>query len=216
MIRATFHTLIILLLITHVLTVTFPHKIVLIRHAEKPDDDSDPNLSQQGYKRASAFIKYFNATHGLFDKPVAFFAMGSRLDPTPKQPSDVRTVKTLRSIQTVQPSADWHHVPIYKQFIKERPDILLQFVAENNDFDKKTIVICWEHDEINDTFLPKLGLPEKYRPDKWPGSVYDMNYVLTFKAGDLREFDIVLQKLLPSDSNTLENKDLERKHHVIL
>jgi len=201
----------------------YPHKIVLIRHAEKPDDDNDPNLSEKGYHRATAFIKYFNQTHNTFNKPSAFFAMGSRIDPTEKDPPGIKTVKTLRAIETVQPSAEWLRVPIFKQFIKERPDRLFTFIEDETKQHQdifgvnSTIVISWEHDDLNDIFLAKFGLPADYIPKAWPGHIYDMNYVLTFGPhGKLKEFDIILQHLLPSDAVELDNKDLIKKQHVVL
>ena len=214
----------VLLLLSLFLCVdAYPQKIVLIRHAEKPADDNDPNLSEKGYHRATAFIKYFNGTHGLFTRPSAFFAMGSRIDPTEKDPPGIKTVKTLRAIETVQPSAEWLRVPIFKQFIKERPDRLFTFIEDEQKLHQdifsfnNTVVICWEHDDLNDIFLAKFGLPSEYIPKAWPGHVYDMNYVLTFSTnGKLKEFDIVLQHLLPSDAAQLDNKDLIKKQHVVL
>jgi hypothetical protein len=51
-----------------------PRLILLIRHAEKPEDRHDPNLSSRGYSRAGALPAWLACT---YEKPVAIYAMRS-------------------------------------------------------------------------------------------------------------------------------------------
>ena len=41
-----------------------PVKILIMRHAEKPDDPSDPNLSPEGQDRAKALVTWYPETFG--------------------------------------------------------------------------------------------------------------------------------------------------------
>ena len=67
-----------------------PVKILIMRHAEKPDDPSDPNLSPEGQDRAKALVTWYPETFGPPD--VIFAAAISK--------------HSERPIQTVQPLAD--------------------------------------------------------------------------------------------------------------
>src|SRR3977135_4277449 len=41
-----------------------PSRILLMRHAEKPDDPGDPDLTEAGRARAAALARYIPATFG--------------------------------------------------------------------------------------------------------------------------------------------------------
>jgi hypothetical protein len=46
-----------------------PSLVLIIRHAEKPEDQNDPNLSPRGYQRAGALISYANGVAAWKDLP---------------------------------------------------------------------------------------------------------------------------------------------------
>ena len=45
----------------------YPKEILILRHAEKPTDASNENLSPKGYERAAALSYYLPNTFGTID-----------------------------------------------------------------------------------------------------------------------------------------------------
>src|SRR4051812_2923021 len=78
-----------------------PAQVIIIRHAEKPDDGNE--LSLRGEERAAALVPYFLKTGELlkFKTPVAIYA---------QRPKDADS--SLRSIETVKPLADALHLKV--------------------------------------------------------------------------------------------------------
>ncbi len=51
--------------LAHVQAPVRPAQIILIRHAEKPDDPADPHLSPAGVKRAAKLVRYLTSDPAL-------------------------------------------------------------------------------------------------------------------------------------------------------
>ena len=53
-----------------------PAQIILLRHGEKPADESNPHLSAEGRARAQALVSFLTTSPGLMTNglPVALFA----------------------------------------------------------------------------------------------------------------------------------------------
>lgn len=130
--------------------------ILLMRHAEKPDDDGDPNLSQAGYIRADKLADYI---------PSHFHRNPDYLFATADSDSSARPRETL------EPLSQKTHVPIdssidnkdYKDLAKELDD---------PKYDGKFMVIAWHHGKIPQ-LAEKLGAPAGSYPDEWPGKTFD-------------------------------------------
>ena len=77
-----------------------PVKALIMRHAEKPDDQGDPNLSPAGRVRAKALVTWFPQTFG---RPDFIFAAAV-------------SKRSERPVQTVQPLADALGLEVHAQF----------------------------------------------------------------------------------------------------
>src|ERR1700729_1005606 len=138
-------------------------KIMLIRHAEKPNGDGGPGLmpngaenpralTQTGWKRANALVGLFNPTDGAspkspLAKPGSLFASGS---------------ESLRPKQTIAPVAAAVNLSI-RTFLKGQEPQLVAAVKGAED----PVLICWQHEAI-----PEIGALIRDSadgiPPKWP------------------------------------------------
>jgi hypothetical protein len=162
--------------------------ILVIRHAEKPDDGD--GLSAEGETRARAYVNYFkNFTVG--GQPLKldylFVAADSKASHRPRL--------------TIEPTSKALVLAIDDRF-------------KNKDFQKlaeeirskphgKTILIAWHHGEIPE-LLDALGADtDKALPNgKWPEDVFGWLIQLRYDAnGQLIETKRINENLLPDDSS---------------
>jgi hypothetical protein len=150
---------------------TRPAQIILIRHAEKPADAEDPHLSPAGVKRAGLLPSFITTDPTMirFGRPVAVFATQ-----TTKQGNGQRTQ------ETVAPLAKALKLPVQTPFLGEDYGKLAKLILGNGAYAGKTVLICWNHEEI-----PQLAaaLGVKPAPRKWKASVFDQVYVITYNGG---------------------------------
>ncbi len=164
-----------------------PAKVIIIRHAEKPDVGNE--LSPRGRERAKALAPYLLSADDLLkgQPPAAIYAQRAKHE-----------TSSVRSIQTVQPLSDATKVVINKDF--ERDDFA-QMVAEvlsKKAYRGKIVVICWEHKVIPE-MAKQFGVTDA--PTKWPGETYDRTWVITFKPGEKPRLTDLPQHLLPGDAD---------------
>ena len=157
--------------------------ILLIRHAEKPDDDTDPTLAVPGQERAQAYVVYFQ-NYAIGSKPLKldsiFVAENSKKSHRPKL-----TVTPLAEALGLKPNHD------YKD--KDVDGAAKAILALGGD-----ILVCWHHEEI----LPlaeQLGAPTAELPPKWPGDVFGWLLQLSFDASGALTVSVVDQKLMYDD-----------------
>jgi hypothetical protein len=163
-----------------------PARVILLRHAEKPADDSEEHLSARGFQRAEALAFCLTTNVSLLStsRPVALFAAR----PTRH---GVR-----RPYETLQPLAKRLNLPIQTPYSREDHSQLVRSIMQNPQYDQKTVIICWVHE-----YLPELAQDFGIKPKhlQWKGSVYDRFWVITFEA-DRPKLSKVPQLLLPGDS----------------
>jgi hypothetical protein len=166
-----------------------PAQILLIRHAEKPADAKDVNLSPAGYARAQALVGYFQTNPEVtqYGTPAAIYAMGRK---------DATT--SARPIETVTPLAQALGLPVLHPYTKEDTQPLVAEILSK--YDGQMVLICWEHDVIQ-TIASELGVTPA--PPKWPGSRYDMTYRIDFSGSAVSSFAILFQMLMPGDSRVV-------------
>jgi hypothetical protein len=149
--------------------VAQPAQIILLRHAEKPADPEDPHLSPAGVKRAERLVSFImtDPMMSKFGLPVAVFATQST-----KHDNGQRTQ------ETVAPLARALKLPVQTRLLSKDYAALAKLILANPAYAGKTVLICWNHDEI-----PKLAaaLGVKPRPPKWKGSVFDNVYVISYQ-----------------------------------
>ena len=138
-------------------------KIMLIRHAEKPNGDGGPGfmpngaenpraLTQTGWKRANALVGLFNPADGALPKPPlakpgSLFASGS---------------ESLRPKQTIAPLAAAVNLSI-RTFLKGQEPQLVAAVKGAED----PVLICWQHEAIPEIAALIRGSADGV-PPKWP------------------------------------------------
>jgi broad specificity phosphatase PhoE len=159
-----------------------PHRIFIIRHAERPADSTppNPNLTDKGRARAAALVNYpFPDLAGIF--------------------AAATTLKSARSVQTVTPLAAARDNMKIHDKVKDQEFPLLVSKVLAEEYKDTDVLICWHHEQIPH-LAAALGanIPPKFRyPD-----VYDRVWVLRYeKDGSVTREDLP-QRLLPGDSPT--------------
>ena len=181
-------------------------KIMLIRHAEKPEGtaigvDIDGNggkefLIVRGWQRAGALARFFAPTAAQFqhpgiDQPQFLFASG----PVSKKDKETGTgSKSFRPEQTITPLSELVGVTIDLSFAEgQETEVAEAAVASDG-----VALIAWQHEEIPaiaDAILGKSGGV----PAKWPGTRFDLVWVFDLQPDGLYSFSQVPQMLLPGD-----------------
>jgi hypothetical protein len=167
---------------------THPKTVLVIRHAEKPDDDTNIHLSAEGKKRAEAL-------------PELFKKSANRSDPFPT-PDFIFATKVSkhsnRSVETVTPLAKALKLDIHSKFADDEIAKLVEHLYSEQKYDGKTVLICWHHGKIPElvTALGATKVPEHFK-----SSVFDQVWVVTFNdKGKTKPLVIRQQSLLPGDA----------------
>jgi broad specificity phosphatase PhoE len=160
-----------------------PRIIMIIRHAEKPDDSEggkDPDLSKKGFERADALAKVIPAH---FPMPDFLFATH-------------KSKNSNRPLETITPLGAALHEGIDSTFKVDEVDQISHEILTDPKYAGKTILIAWHHEEI-----PQLAraLGIKNVPDKWDAAVFDRVWVITYNNG-VASWQDLPQKALAGDS----------------
>lgn len=140
-----------------------PAKALIMRHAEKPDDQDDPNLSPAGQARAKALVSWYPQTFGQPD--FIFAAAVSK--------------RSERPVQTVQPLADALGLELHAQFVDDDYAALAEALLSKPEFHGKTALICWHHGNIP-KLMKALGAPAGSYPAPWVPTVFNLILVADF------------------------------------
>jgi hypothetical protein len=176
-----------------------PTKIMVIRHAEKPDETgavlgvdeygrTNPNqLSVRGWQRAGALIRFFapsgqSCSAGI-ETPSAIFAC------KPHNGS-----YSVRPFSTVSPLAASLGIPVQYETGKSDEAALLNAVKSVSG----AVLICWPHEPIPSLVRGLAGEPPGV-PAKWPGKRFDLVWILD-RTGTGWHFYQAGQLLLPGDA----------------
>lgn len=171
-------------------------KLMVIRHAEKPDKqagiagvteagvEDKHALTTRGWQRAGALVRFFNPSSPASLRagvaaPGAIFAA----PPTDDDPSK-------RSLHTVTPLATDLGLKIRANFALHQEKDLVAAALDA----ATAVLICWHHERI-----PKLVAPLGLETKAWPDDVFDRMLVCD-RVGDGWKLTVVQQHLLPGDS----------------
>ena len=159
--------------------------IVILRHAEKDNEQQDNNLNIKGAIRSAALAPYLLNKYGT---PDAIYAMGQD-SPT----SSIRPIQTMTptSVLTGISQNNNYNRKNYKDMIKEISTLY------NSHSDLELIFICWEHKQIR-KIAKHLGISNMKIP-KWKSHDYDHIWELTYNGKDY-DLNIIPQHLLYGDS----------------
>jgi hypothetical protein len=180
-------------------------KIMLIRHGEKPDKSEsihgidskgkhDKNeLSTRGWQRSGALVRFLNPINGKFAhpklaRPDFIFAE----DPAGH-------VKSERALNTVRPLAQSLGLKINLKHDKGDEKNLVKDALSR----RGVVLIAWEHKEILEIANLILG-GKKASPQKWPGSRFDVVWVIDKRGGGSGwKLTQIPQLLLPGDGTRM-------------
>ncbi len=164
-----------------------PAQILLIRHAERPDDDSDPHLTLRGWERAMALVPFLTQTREFLTNglPVALFA--TRI---------TSNDRGHRTQETLAPLARELKLPVQADYRGKDYELLAERLLGDPALRGKTVVVCWVHDSIPE-LVAALGV--RSPPSRWKGSVYDRVFLITL-ARDRATLRDLPQRLLFGDS----------------
>jgi broad specificity phosphatase PhoE len=157
-----------------------PRIVLIIRHAEKPDDKSDPDLSPRGFERAGALAK---AIPDHFPRPDYLFATK-------------RSKGSNRPVETITPLSKALQEPIETTFADDDFAQLAHEVLTHPKFDGKTVLIAWHHQKIPD-LAKALGVQNA--PDKWNPDVFDRVWQITYE-NSVPVWKDLPEAALPGDS----------------
>lgn len=175
-----------------------PTKILLLRHAEKPNGGARPpygvtedgtqsvdDLTVRGWQRAGALAQRFaSGVDPKLPRPDVIFASGPR-------PAH----KSTRAPNTVKPLGDLLGKTVRTEFSKGDEASLLQAILAAEG----VVLVSWQHEMIPVIATMLLGDPGAC-PQFWPGPRFDVTWVLTPKPGGGWGFEQVPQMLLGGNS----------------
>ena len=172
-----------------------PKTVLLIRHAEKTGEKTDPHLSKKGQERAEVLPKLFEASK---ERPEPF--------PTPDFIFAAANEKnSQRPVETVTPLSKKIKLPINESFgskaaiaeTKEGMTGLRDTLFGDAKYTGKTVLISWRH-----STLPELArtLKADKAPEKWEDEVFDRVWQITYDEKGAATFRDRPQRLLPGDS----------------
>jgi hypothetical protein len=171
-----------------------PSRVILLRHAEKLNAYA---LCDLGRERARALAKEFlgqGATQSLFapgERPAAFVAV------------------TLHTLETITPAAETWGLPVIdysvvpnkdedddaaEAEINARTQQAARDIMSRREFDRKIVVVAWEHKHIASRKLEKeyRGQEVTFRqllrltdaPESWPDTNYDYFWIVDYAPGN--------------------------------
>ncbi len=158
-----------------------PSEILLLRHAEKPDDKDDRGLSFQGRVRAAALSVNVPATFG---PPKHLFAAKA-------------SKESNRPVLTVEPLAAALRCEIDTRFEHDAYEQLAHELLNQPKYETGRILICWHHGDLPE-LAKALGVP--HAPDHWGDEVFDHIWQIDF-TGQSPTLSKIHQKLLYGDQD---------------
>ena len=163
---------------------TRPAQIILFRHAEKPADKANPHLSPEGVRRARQLVGFLgtNPVVNKYGKPVALFATQTTKDGDGQ-----------RTQETVAPAAAALKLRVQTPFVGKDYTQLAKVILGNKAYAGKTVLICWNHDELP-ALAAELGVSPQ--PPDWKAKEYDQVYVITFR-GKAATLTVMAENLRP-------------------
>ncbi len=164
-----------------------PARVLIIRHAEKPADPSNPDLSPKGYQRAQALSNLFqiHPEYVNLGLPVAYFA------------AEYIATNAARAVETIKPLAQKYGQPVLQPFPGSEPESLAKSILNNPEYQGKTVMVSWVHQQIP-PLAQALGAREA--PSEWDGKeVFDRVWILNYTNAGVQFIDAP-ESVLPGDS----------------
>lgn len=143
-----------------------PRFILVMRHAEKPADEANPDLAPSGRVRAEKLATYIPQTFGALDFIVA--AADSKHSARPQE--------------TVQPLSRATGIPIDATIADHDYPRLASDLLTKNHYAARRILVCWHHEHIP-PLMQALGAKNGDYPDPWDPTVFNLILRLDYPGG---------------------------------
>jgi phosphohistidine phosphatase SixA len=143
-----------------------PRTLLVMRHAEKSADPSDPDLTAAGEARAKALAGYIPTQFGA---PDFIFAAGI-------------SKHSARPYETVKPLSRRTGVPIDSTIADQDYGFLASELLSDTDYAGKGVVVCWHHGNIP-SLMHALGAASGAYPDPWDPTVFNLILKVEFSPG---------------------------------
>lgn len=142
-----------------------PARLLVMRHAEKTGEKTDPHLSPGGSRRAQALATYIPQKFGKPDFLIAAATTG----------------RSRRPRETLEPLASALRLGIMDTLGEQEIDKLLDHLCKQT-YAGKSGVIAWRHSDIP-SLVTALGAPQGTTPNSWDDTVFNLIIEMTFSAG---------------------------------
>lgn len=164
-----------------------PAQVLIIRHAEKPEEGNQ--LSLPGHERAAALVPYFQGTAAVlkFGPPAAIYAQAMK-----------HGTSSARPIETVQPLADALHLTLNTSFERDDFKSMVHEIMGNTAYAGRSVLICWEH-KVIPSMAAEFGATTA--PTQWDGARFDRVWTITFTPNAPPAFQNLPQRLMFSDAD---------------
>ena len=172
-----------------------PREIIIIRHGDKFfKKHSGQFLSAKGQIRAEKFLQYY-LSH--YEQPDYIIAAKPGNDNHPDESASYRPLQTVAPLASQLSLLTGHKVLVYTPYYEQKYTKLVDKLLHKDTFNKKLILICWQHEDIN-KMAALLGVTTPIV--KWKGVEYDTVYVLKYTNEKLTSFEI-LRNQYPVNEN---------------
>jgi hypothetical protein len=163
---------------TNPVVMSRPSQIILVRHADKPLDSADPNLSPDGIARAKRLATFLSTDPSMikYGSPVAIFATQ-----TTKHDDGVRTQETMAPLSRAL------GVQVQTPYLGKQYAALAQMILSSSLYNGRSIVICWNHETLPE-LAAALGVVPM--PRKWKGKDFNQVYVITYAGSGRAELRV--------------------------
>jgi hypothetical protein len=168
-------------------TLARPAEVVLLRHAEKPDDPAALHLSERGRQRAAALPDWFATNSVVTLESGEVLLIATQI---------THHDRGQRPYETLAPLAQKLQLTIQTSFPASDHKALARWVMTSPECDGKTIVICWVHESLPD-LATDFGV--KSVPTPWKAHVFDRAWVIRWPKQKAKLLDLP-QRILPGDS----------------
>lgn len=200
--------------------MAMPTKIMVIRHAEKPDNTHEgvtahgaqdkECLIVRGWQRAGALVALFDPAEGSLQNsnlaiPQVIYASDPEKGSEADDDDGKKGSKSKRPLETITPLSERLGIKdeVNTDFAKGQEKQMVDSVLGENG----VVLIAWQHQKIPDIAKHIVGSkpPKNPIPSKWPGDRFDIVWVFTPPASSSGQwgFDQVPQQLLSGDADTV-------------
>jgi phosphohistidine phosphatase SixA len=146
--------------------MSLPDVILVMRHAEKPDDLNDDGLSDEGTAHAAKLASYIPKILGG-PPDVIFAAADSKHSKRPRETVELLAKQTRATFDATIPDAEYHSITAK---------------LRNGDYAGKKVVVCWHHGHIPG-IMGELGASQGDYFDRWPENLFNLVLKVEYPRG---------------------------------